>query len=248
MIDKTDVYKIARKKGFPAGVIEKEHMLTLFLRELAKRNDKFLFKGGTALSKVYLDYFRMSEDLDFTYNDESCYEAKKTTHTICEYLNLEIKDENETKYSYNASIKFVGPLQYQNYIKIDVSTREKPILKPKKVKINSFYATIEPFEVNVLDLRELLAEKIRTLIQRSKPRDYFDVWFLLKNKKIDATEIKNLVIEKCNRVNIEYTPNKIFSDIKLLKVRWKKDLVYLVKELPDFDVVLVELKKELEFL
>lgn len=67
MIDKIDILKIARKKGFPAGIIEKEYMLTIALRQIAKLDKGFIFKGGTALSKVYLDYYRISEDLDFTY-------------------------------------------------------------------------------------------------------------------------------------------------------------------------------------
>lgn len=51
LITKADVLKIARKKGFPAGTIEKEYMLTLFLEQIAKSDSSLIFKGGTALSK-----------------------------------------------------------------------------------------------------------------------------------------------------------------------------------------------------
>lgn len=248
LIDKTDIYKTARKKGFPAGVIEKEYMLTLFLEQIAKQGNRFVFKGGTALSKVYLDYYRISEDLDFTYVGGSIDEARETIHAICKYLNLQIKDENKVRNSYNAAITFVGPLQYKNHIKVDISTRENPVLEPKKMMVKSFYPEIHSFEVTVFDLRELLAEKIRTLMQRSKPRDYFDVWFLLRNRKFDTLEINELVIEKCRCIGIEYNPDMVIPDMESLKQQWKTDLVHLVKELPEFEIVVSELKKELELL
>lgn len=208
----------------------------------------FIFKGGTALSKVYLDYYRISEDLDFTYTGQNLKNAIEAVHTLCNNLKLEIKDENETSNSYNAEIKFIGPLQYQNYIKVDVSVREKLIFEPKSINAKSFYADIEPFPVRVFDFMELISEKIRTLMQRSKPRDYFDVWFIMKNNDFDKDEIKKAVLEKCSRIGIKYEPEKIFSDNEYLKKQWKTDLVHLVKELPNFDTVILELREELLFL
>jgi len=248
LITKTDVLKIARKKGFPAGTVEKEYMLTLFLEQIAKSDSDLVFKGGTALSKFYLDYYRISEDLDFTYVGTDMKAAIETIHAICKSLKLEIKDENETTSSYNAEIRFIGPLQYQNFIKVDISTREKLIFEPRIIKSDTFYDDIKPFSIKVYDLREIFAEKIRTLIQRSKPRDYFDVWFMLENKNFDEIEIKKAVIEKCRRIGVNYEPDKIFSDMEDLRKRWKTDLVHLVRDLPDFDKVIIELRKKLEFL
>lgn len=248
LITRADILRIARRKGFPAGTIEKEYILTLFLAQITGLNSNLIFKGGTALSKVYLDYYRISEDLDFTYIGNDMNSAIETIHTISKNLNLEIKDENETSKSYNAEIKFTGPLQYQNFIKIDISMRENLIFEPKMVNINTFYDEIEPFTVRVFDLREILAEKIRTLIQRSKPRDYFDVWFIMENKNFDKDEIKKAVIEKCNRIGVKYEPDRIFSNIENLRRPWKTDLIHLVRELPDFDTVLSELRKQLAFL
>src|SRR5574341_1730757 len=139
LITRADILRIARRKGFPAGTIEKEYILTLFLAQITGLNSNLIFKGGTALSKVYLDYYRISEDLDFTYIGNDMNSAIETIHTICKNLNLEIKDENETSKSYNAEIKFTGPLQYKNFIKIDISMRENLIFEPKQVKIHTFY-------------------------------------------------------------------------------------------------------------
>jgi predicted nucleotidyltransferase component of viral defense system len=46
--------------------IEKDYYLTLILLQIDKLNLNLILKGGTALNKLYLDYPRLSEDLDFT--------------------------------------------------------------------------------------------------------------------------------------------------------------------------------------
>jgi predicted nucleotidyltransferase component of viral defense system len=126
--------------------------------------------------------------------------------------------------------------------------REKLIFEPKEEAVKSFYADVESFSIQIYDLRELFAEKLRTLIQRSKPRDYFDVCFILENKSFDQEEIKNAVIEKCRRIGVKYEPERIFKETENLKKQWKTDLVHLVRELPDFDIIMTELKEKLAFL
>lgn len=55
-------------------------------------------------------------------------------------------------------------------------TREQTILVP-------FDYPISPYPLVVhLSKEELLAEKIRALFVRGKPRDLFDLWFLLTKK------------------------------------------------------------------
>lgn len=57
-------------------LMEKDFYLTILLNELV--SEDFLFKGGTCLSKVYLDYYRLSEDIDLTWKDQGMFEGKST--------------------------------------------------------------------------------------------------------------------------------------------------------------------------
>src|SRR4051812_13621917 len=51
---------------FSARLIEKDYHCSLVLRDLeAAFGMGLVFKGGTSLSKVHADFFRLSEDLDF---------------------------------------------------------------------------------------------------------------------------------------------------------------------------------------
>lgn len=71
---------IALARGFTKvkseELMEKDFYLTMLLNELV--TEDFLFKGGTCLSKVYLDYYRLSEDIDLTWRDQGMFEGKST--------------------------------------------------------------------------------------------------------------------------------------------------------------------------
>ncbi len=59
--------KLAGKYQIPLGTLEKDYALTNLLSVIANfpKLNKMVFKGGTALKKVYFENFRFSEDLDF---------------------------------------------------------------------------------------------------------------------------------------------------------------------------------------
>ena len=50
--------------GFTASLIEKDYYCSLILHHVFDRETPLVFKGGTCLSKVYADFYRLSEDLD----------------------------------------------------------------------------------------------------------------------------------------------------------------------------------------
>lgn len=72
-----DVARLQKVKR--TDLIEKDLILHQILFDLSQNkffHDNFAFKGGTCLAKCYLDYFRFSEDIDFTWKDQSIFEEK----------------------------------------------------------------------------------------------------------------------------------------------------------------------------
>ena len=68
MIPVAELKRIAARIGVGLSVVEKDYALTWILSALSKtkyKND-LIFKGGTALRKIYFPDWRYSEDLDFT--------------------------------------------------------------------------------------------------------------------------------------------------------------------------------------
>ncbi|MBM4348417.1 MAG: hypothetical protein FJ106_00765 [Deltaproteobacteria bacterium] len=70
MIDKRELLDKARERNLTLGIIEKDYVLGWMLIGLGKIKG-LTFKGGTALSKVYFPrLWRLSEDLDFVFEDD----------------------------------------------------------------------------------------------------------------------------------------------------------------------------------
>lgn len=146
--------------------------------------------------------------------------------------------------------QFVGPLAYPGMIYIDLSFDEPLCLEPeyKRVLTNPF--TGEQRKVLVYPLEELLAEKMRSLIERGKSRDYYDVWRLLKEYTSQLNlELLGMVLDKklahkglCLRAINDFLP----MDSRALKRYWEKDLQQQINSLPPLEQVLQELQAMLD--
>jgi uncharacterized protein len=234
MITKEDLINYSKKKNYNLGQAEKDYFQEIILFILySKFNNNLVFKGGTALTKCY-GFDRFSEDLDF--NGE-----EKEYKTIIEkglkdfYLDFEI-EEKKHQNSINLTIKLNGPLYNGNKnskckIEIDINLKEKSILKTNLKKIGLFIEQIPSFEIIVLSEEEILAEKIRTIIERNKARDIYDLYYLIKkNTKINYELIK-LKIKK------DFNKNEFLEKLKEKEIIWDSELKSIVKNYPLFKEV-----------
>jgi len=67
--------QVSRSQGVPQHVVEKDYALSYILAGLSRHpalENSLVFKGGTALKKMFFGDYRFSEDLDF-----SCTNAPK---------------------------------------------------------------------------------------------------------------------------------------------------------------------------
>jgi predicted nucleotidyltransferase component of viral defense system len=76
---------VSRKTGIRrTDMIEKDLLLHQILKGLSSDpffSGSFLFKGGTCLIKGYIGYYRFSEDIDFTWRNQSVFEGKSGKET-----------------------------------------------------------------------------------------------------------------------------------------------------------------------
>ena len=98
--------------------------------------------------------------------------------------------------------------------------------------MQKLFSDVPLFTINVLAEKEILAEKIMALINRSEPRDLYDLWILLsKGVEIDI-----------NLINIKLKEEKS----KLSKIRYPSRQEYevslknLINFLPSYEQVLKE--------
>ena len=191
-------------KGFTSTLIEKDYYCSLVLQYFFSNETSLVFKGGTCLSKVHVDFYRLSEDLDLiipvtadttrTQRSANMEPVKSMFEKLPSAVpGVTISDAFK---GHNASRQYISSLEYHSVIvekkekiKIEVGIRE-PLLRPSEsrfastIVMNPFNGQLllPPFKVDVMMLQEAYAEKIRAAITRKEPaiRDFFDVFHAIR--------------------------------------------------------------------
>ncbi|MHA1675078.1 MAG: nucleotidyl transferase AbiEii/AbiGii toxin family protein [Promethearchaeota archaeon] len=186
MILRDELVKLARTNKKSLYHMEKAYLQTIALQALYSKFD-FTFKGGTALM-MFAHLPRFSEDLDFTAPEVKNIPLSTIARTIQEEftnygIRSQLDNQKETDISMAFRIGAEGPLfeseKSRCYLKIEISFREQVILPTMKEYYQPIFPDILPFNISFMDLHEILAEKIRAVMSRSRARDIFDLWFLL---------------------------------------------------------------------
>lgn len=238
MITKEKLITYAKKKNYNLGQAEKDYFQEIILFILYRDFGKNLvFKGGTALTKCYgLD--RFSEDLDFSIEKEEDF--GKTIKTGLKDFYIEFETEEKKHLNSIDLIYWIkGPLyngQKNSMCKImlDLSLREKTIVEPELKKIGLNIEEIPMFEVVAMQEKEILAEKIRAILTRTKARDLYDTYYLIL-KKTDTT--LNDIEQKFNLINKKFCKEEFEKSINEKEKIWETELKPIVKSYPKFDIV-----------
>lgn len=242
MITRRELRQLAMRQGVALGALEKDYILTLILRHLYAGEfwrETLVFKGGTALHKLYLGR-RLSLDLDFTAQHAISLQALRPVLEIPE-IQGRIKDVREYHDALTIDrLSFVGPLQYPNSVKVDISLREKVQLASRQMTLNNPYGL--PFAVTCMALEEILAEKVRAALMRRVPRDYFDLWLLLQREDIAFAVLPDLIRAKLDTVGRSYTPQSLWEETDVLMRVWNDDLRQLMRDVPPFETMFGQLR------
>jgi len=249
LIDRRELLEKARERKLSLGMVEKDYVLGWLLFGFSKTN--LIFKGGTGLSKIFFPkVWRLSEDLDFSFGGEfEKIEIEKILKVVEEKsgIVLKLKSRYENPEYLQLKIQYKALLG-KNWIKVDV-TREKVLEKPLIKSISKDYSDYPDFKIKVMCLEEIIAEKIRALIERKKSRDYYDIWKTL-SLKINRKLIAKLLSRKCKIKGVKLNMEEIFPENlkEILEPYWKRELSRLVYPVPDLNRVIRELKFRLNFL
>lgn len=249
MLGKEELEKLAATLGFNLWQMERDYLQHLFLLFFSRRvSHELIFKGGTALQKTY-GLNRFSIDLDFTQQQEF---PKNIFLQIAQDMTrfgvaTEIK-EIAQKQSSLIKVICKGPWYQETertltVLRVEISLREKVLLPAETKEVFPLYPDLQPYIILVMQLEEILAEKIRAIFTRKKARDVFDLRFLL-NKNVSLQE--KLVQEKLRFYGLEYSQKELFKAISEIEPLWTSELSPLVVHVPDFKEVVREIKDKLK--
>lgn len=241
MIKKDELKKIADAKRLSLENAEKDYLLEVMLFYIySEFCDLLVLKGGTALYKIY-NLNRFSEDLDFTLNRRRFNLTKFLNKTMrsMSLIGIDGKVRKIERYrnEINVKLHFKGPLydgkkESLCFTSLNISLREKIVRDVKKELIIPMYREIPSFEVFLMDEIENIAEKVRAIMTRNKPRDVYDLWFLLKR---DIKPEMVLIEKKLKIYKIKFSFNRFLKSLEEKRAFWDTDLKGLIiGDLVDF--------------
>lgn len=260
MISRSELQRLAKRQKVALGTLEKDYVLTEVLKSLSgvpSLRDLLVFKGGTALRKVYFSHWRYSEDLDFTVRENMT--ERQLRKALGEWY-AQVERESQVQLTIRMLHKpggyarirtqFLGPLSYPGMIFMDLSFDELLCLVPQSRRLVTAPFAGSDREVLAYPLEELLAEKMRSLLERGKSRDYYDVWRLLKEQswELDFALLGTVLPSKLAHKGLSLHDVRDFlpRDTRGLKRYWEEDLEQQVTSLPPLDDALAELREMLD--
>jgi predicted nucleotidyltransferase component of viral defense system len=272
MILQKEIATISEQLGVSKSVIDKDWVLGHFIAAIFNEpelKETLIFKGGTCLKKCWFEEYRFSEDLDFTSKSQEFELTQKHLAFITKHIEeatgvkthivslrpLQFQDKLT---GYEAIIKFWGadhsrnvmpttPDRWQTKVKIEIILYEEMIFEVIERNVSHPYSDKLALESTIpcYKIEEVLAEKIRALIQRSytAPRDYYDIWYLSNNfPDLDWKVIVDAFYKKMKFKNIDFTGvDQLINEKsdKALKGAWKNSLGHQIQpdKLPEYKVV-----------
>lgn len=239
MISKEQIKLLTNKYQTVEGNVQREYFQNIFLSYFYQQEkaSNIYFKGGTALRILYKSP-RFSEDLDFT----TSYKDIKTIESLVietlekvekENIKLDLKEAKPTSGGFIVIISF-DAFEKVTDIQLEISMR-KGEKRGEILAISNDY--IPAYNIFALSLEQLVDEKLQALLSRKKPRDFYDLYFILRanllipKKKNVLPQVLKALIE--SNINFEaelkrFLPKAHWLIIRDFKNTLKREIQRLI--------------------
>lgn len=273
MIRHEEIRDLVVEWGIREDVIEKDYVIGWLLWGIGSEpafKDKWVFKGGTCLKKCFLETYRFSEDLDFNVLPSGPLRPNEL-EPIIEIVLARVSEESGIDFTVSpprfrereGGLSAEGRVYYRGprgapmaaRVKLDLSGTEKLVLsaviRPIAHPFSDSFPT--PGEIQCYSVEELLAEKIRALGERCRPRDLYDVVNLYRRDDFqpDPKVVRSVLSEKCKLKGI---PVPTFELVETSEARaelvseWENMLGHQLQHLPPIESFWDELRQVFEWL
>lgn len=279
---RTRLQEARGRLGIGWETLERDYVLSWVLAGMTRVDvlrDTLVFKGGTALKKCYFGQYRFSEDLDFSGvgdvpTGDAMAEAMRAACDVAvglldEYTPVGFECERYTEREPHPTgqeaftIRVRLPWHRRPHVRVMVEVSvDEPVLRPAPER-EVIHEYGEPLDtrVKVYSLEEIIAEKLRAILQhvgrmeergwsRSRARDYYDLWRVLKTYRggLELSGFEFLLRRKCEVRDVTFERAGDFFQEPMLSYvdrTWEQWLGSLVVQLAPFDTVIGGLRREL---
>ena len=234
MLTRAQIQRLAQRHHIGMQVQERDYLQHLLLSLLYTRSQALVFKGGTAL-RLVLRGNRYSEDLDFNGPDDVstlCQLWEEVVAGLGDYgIAAEVRNAWTSKVGYSFDVSYQGPLydghdRSKSKVRVDINRRLEPV-ETRRELVASEYDDVRPFVVTVLTPEHLLAEKIRALLVRGKPRDLYDIWLLLRQ---GVRPDRALIERKLALYEVTFSVEVLDEALARARADWERDLQPLLPQ------------------
>jgi predicted nucleotidyltransferase component of viral defense system len=248
------------------SVLERDYVISWVLKGVfddVLLKEGLVFKGGTALRKVYFPDYRFSEDLDFTtikpFTELGERQIRESLKDMCTKvytqsgIELTLADFRQTRdelgeEAFLGKIQYVGPRGHRvgspPRVKLDITFYEQVILPPNGSPLIHSYSDAVDCQVVITTykLEEIVAEKLRSILQRQRSRDIYDLWYLLKFHKgrLSTSVIQEVFQKKCTYKKVRSQSTDDFFKPEVVeshKHAWEPSMKRQVIDPPSFSEV-----------
>jgi uncharacterized protein len=261
MITTAELHRVADRVGLRFDQAEKDYIILWLLSGLAHSGvteHGWIFKGGTCLRHCYYEGYRFSEDIDFSCRPDSG-DLESSLRLLDAVVALVLR-ESGIRLSVGKPLTAQGdfqieiPVEYTRggtrrqglpQVKVHL-TFDEPILdEPIDRSVTPAYSDLSTFRITTYSKREIIAEKLRSLLQQQKkwprPRDLYDLWYILckSEERFLWKELRPLFDEKCRVRGVLPDIESLTSDTlrEWNENAWLNRLGPMLKDVPDFDRV-----------
>lgn len=188
MINYFQSLRLAERAGVPPEIIEKDYCIELLLFYLANNNrlrENFIFRGGTALKKIYFPDYRFSEDMDFLVKEEENFNGyQRSLIKTIEKINVEYPfnlkqrfESEEERLQFFIAYNIIPEIIASKELKLDVlKDNYVPPTVEKQVLFSYQEFKSEKTKLKVYQLESVAVDKIsRILDVDNEPRDLYDL-------------------------------------------------------------------------
>jgi len=261
VIKTSELHRIAALEGIRFDQIEKDYIILWILYALSQPDfvpEGWAFKGGTCLRHCYYPGYRFSEDLDF-----SCEPGERGLDNALVLLDQVaawiqgtsgIFMNTKPHHSGGGDFQVEIPVEYNRgglrrqklpYVKIHLTFDEPILTDMVPCSVKPRYPDLSEFVINAYGKEEIITEKMRALLQQQnkwpRPRDLFDLWFILcrSGEQFQPNKLKDIFIQKCRVRQIDPDKAGLISENlrEWKKGAWGNQIGPLIKNVPDFEEV-----------
>lgn len=244
---------LAEQVGVDPIYLEKDFVLTEIIHAYATGpyREDLILKGGQALRHIH-GSARLSKDADYVARRRIEFDDLRGA-LVTQYPRLTVPQAPVGRSARGFKIRpigYRGPLGRHDVVELKVSFREDLVLDPLRATYVSSFR--DPFEVLVMDLNEMVAEKVRAIYQRGNPLDLFDLWFIFARPDlhVDQAVVTELIPRKFRPplVSCGWDRVRLYVRAEEEAHTWDRALRDLVPEHPSFEEALAVVQKALRFL